>query len=94
MNTIIVRLFSLQLFSLLLLLGSATTLSAQTEVSWKQLADVSYEAKYHEEFGAEYLTPVFGKTPKIFDGKEVTVTGYIIPVDEEESAYILSRNPY
>ncbi|MEL6719120.1 MAG: DUF3299 domain-containing protein [Bacteroidota bacterium] len=81
-------------FLFIIFLGFNAQLSAQVKLSWKQLADVSYEAKYLEEFGAEYLTPVFGKTPKIYDKKEVVVTGYIIPVDEEESAYILSRNPY
>ncbi|MEM8523306.1 MAG: DUF3299 domain-containing protein [Bacteroidota bacterium] len=94
MNTTIVRLFSIQFFSLFFLLLSTNSLSAQTQVTWKQLADVRYEAKYLEDFGAEYLTPIFGKSPKLYDGKIVTVTGYMIPVDEEESAYIISRNPY
>lgn len=92
--TISIRQLLLKLSLFILLLSSNTILFAQIEVSWRQLADVSYEAKYHEEFGAEYLTPVFGKTPKLFADKEVSVTGYIIPVDEETGAYILSRNPY
>ena len=95
MITTSIRVFLLRLSLFLLLFTSLSyTLVAQTEITWKQLADVRYEAKYLEAFGAEYLTPVFGKTPKIYADKEVTITGYIIPVDEEAGAYIVSRNPY
>lgn len=91
---ITIRQFLFKLFFLSLILIFNTSLFAQTKVTWKQLADVRYEVKYLEDFGAEYMTPVFGKTPKIYADKEVIVTGYIIPVDEETGAYILSRNPY
>ena len=75
-----------------LLLSSA--LFSQTRISWELLADVEMTPKFFEELGAGYLVPTFGDGPVSFEGKEVLLTGYFIPFDEEDSFYVLSQNPY
>ena len=77
---------------ILMLIGLPLTIWAQTNLTWKQLADVEYEKRFFEEHNQNYLVPVFGKTPKAHEGKEVTVSGYIIPLDAK--LYALSKNPY
>jgi hypothetical protein len=84
----------LQLTFLGLFLSLATTNLAQSNLSWEALADLTYEAKWLKEYQMEYQVPVFGEQPKAQAGKEVAVTGYIIPIDAESTQFILSRYPY
>ncbi|MEM9848606.1 MAG: hypothetical protein AAF847_11995 [Bacteroidota bacterium] len=83
-----------KIFTITLLAFFSTTAFGQVKMTWNLLADISYEPKYFEEYDAEYLSPIFGKSPIAYSGKEVLVTGYIIPLDAEGSGYILSKNPY
>ena len=64
----------------------------QSEVTWKDLADVTYTEKYFEEYGQKYLVPVFGATPTKKQGKVVVIKGYFIPLDETVAA--LSKNQF
>lgn len=79
---------------LFFILSCGTTSFAQPFLTWNTLADVRYDSKYFEEYGASYLSPTFGEGPKSHSGKQVLVTGYVIPLDVENDAYILSKNPY
>ncbi|MEM9888464.1 MAG: DUF3299 domain-containing protein [Bacteroidota bacterium] len=80
------------LTSFMLLIG--LSVFGQVKITWNLLADIEYESKYFAEYDAEYLSPIFGKAPNAYNGKEVLVSGYIIPLDAEGSGYILSKNPY
>jgi hypothetical protein len=64
------------------------------ELTWKVLADVQYKDIYVEELDSYYWKPTFGATVKAMEGKEVFITGYLIPVDYEENFYVISRYPY
>lgn len=70
---------------------TTTSLTAQTSITWQQLGDVTFEDKYIEEEDGYYWYPTFGKTPLAYDGKEVRITGYIIPVDIYNGFYVLSK---
>ncbi len=72
----------------------STTAFAQTKLTWDILSDVEYESKYFEEYGTSYLAPTFGEKPTALNGKKVVVTGYLIPLDAANEAFILSKNPY
>ncbi|MCB9267633.1 MAG: DUF3299 domain-containing protein [Lewinellaceae bacterium] len=65
-------------------------------LSWKGLADVSFEMKYHEMAQAEVPIPIFGENIQAVAGKEVQISGYVIPLEEtgEESYIVLSAFPY
>lgn len=84
--------FSLLIF--IFILFNNLIINAQTSLSWKQLADVTFELKYFKEHNMKFLVPTFGKTPKVHEGKEVAITGYMLPLDPQGKVYALSKNPY
>jgi len=63
---------------------------------WKTLGKITYKKKYDELMGFKIDIPVFSDPIKALDGKEVTVKGYIIPVEGYKShkEFILSAFPY
>jgi len=67
---------------------------AQEKVSWHALSDVEFELQYVKEYEMRTMMPVFGETPRSYEGKEVTITGYIIPLNSKMTMYVLSRYPY
>ena len=68
----------------------------QTKSLWKTLSKITYKKKYDELMGFKIDVPVFSEQIKKLDGKEVTVKGYIIPVEGYKShkEFILSAFPY
>lgn len=63
---------------------------------WKTLADVTYKTKFDKMLGIDVNLPVFGKQVKVLDGKEITVKGYIIPMEgyKGQEYFVLSQFPY
>ncbi len=86
----------------LLLLGAALQfnyLVAQTGTAdnlWKTLAKITYKKEYDEFLGFKIDKPVFSEEIKALNGKEVTVKGFIIPVEGYKShkEFIFSAFPY
>jgi len=68
--------------------------AAPIELTWKALADVQYKDIYVAELDAYYWKPTFGPTVRAMEGKEVFISGYMIPVDYDENFYVVSRYPY
>ena len=75
------------------LLSTASMSMAQEYLDWAILADVSFEDHYSKEYKMDLLKANFGEIIKQYDGKEVMLTGYMIPIDPMGTAYVLSRNP-
>ena len=71
-----------------------STVQAQLDVNWRQLSDVTFEDKYLPDLDAYHWYPTFGEIVLALEGKEISITGYVIPVDYESNYYILSANPY
>lgn len=63
---------------------------------WKTLSKITYKKKYDELMGFKIDIPVFSDQIKKLDGTEVTIKGYIIPVEGYKShkEFILSAFPY
>jgi hypothetical protein len=76
------------------LLGFYLPLNAQIKLSWQLLSDVKFESVWHEEQQANFLVPTFGEGPSAFEGKEVLISGYFIPLSEDKMFFVLSANPY
>lgn len=70
--------------------------STPTESLWKTLAKITYKKEYDEFLGFKIDKPVFSQEIKALDGKEVTVKGFIIPVEgyKGHKEFILSAFPY
>lgn len=70
--------------------------SGTTESLWKTLAKITYKKEYDEFLGFKIDKPVFSEEIKALNGKEVTVKGFIIPVEgyKGHKEFILSAFPY
>lgn len=76
-----------------MLLLAATTLSAQDRM-WQTLGKVKIDYLNDKQLGYTVTYPTF--TPEILalDGKEITITGYIVPMDEGMGFFALSALPF
>lgn len=63
---------------------------------WKTLAKITFKKEYDELMGFKIDVPVFSKEIKALEGEEVTIKGYIIPVEGYKShkEFIFSAFPY
>ncbi len=70
--------------------------SGQEESLWKTLAKITYKKEYDEFLGFKIDKPVFSEQIHALDGKEVTVKGFIIPVEgyKDHKEFIFSAFPY
>ncbi len=74
-------------------------LSAQqvpTENVWKALSKISYKKEFDELMGFKVDKPVFSQSIKELENKELTIRGYIIPIEGYKShkEFIFSAFPY
>jgi hypothetical protein len=82
---------------LILILGIACSALAFfniTKISWEILRDVTFKKKWNASENMFVLEPQFGAKVTALKGKEVSLTGYMIPVDADANYYVLSANPY
>ena len=63
---------------------------------WKTLGKISYKKEYDELLGFKVDIPVFHPDVQALEGTQVTVKGYVIPVEgyKDHSDFILSAFPY
>jgi hypothetical protein len=80
---------------ILVLILVCTQVHAQEENFWHVLAQVGFEKK-KDPAGYEMEVPVFSKYLKTFQGKKVSLKGYIIPLDElgGQGKFMLSSMPF
>ncbi len=67
-----------------------------TDNVWKTLSKISYKKEYDELMGFKIDKPVFSDVVRSLENKEVTIKGYIIPVEGYKShkEFIFSAYPY
>ena len=63
---------------------------------WELLSSVEIVMGYDEFMGAEVEQPKFSEQLKLREGKELTLEGFIIPLQQEsdQDYFVLSRFPY
>lgn len=63
---------------------------------WKTLGKVTYKKEYDEMLGFKVDVPIFSADLQKLEGKEVTIKGYIIPVEGYKShkEFVFSAYPY
>lgn len=83
-----------RIFLIAALLVGDIPLYSQATIDWKTLADVRYKEVYNEKLQAYLYYPLFGHSVREFEGREIAITGYMLPIDAKRGLYILSRNPY
>ena len=72
-----------------------TTAEAQSDI-WKTLAKITFQKQYDEMMGFKVDVPVFSADVEALAGQEITVKGYIIPVEGYKShkEFVFSAYPY
>ncbi len=74
------------------------TLFAQGDAAnvWKTLGKITFKKEYDEMMGFKVDVPVFSQDVKNLEGKEVTLKGYIIPVEDYggQKEFVFSAFPY
>jgi hypothetical protein len=78
------------------LLMTSTVQAQEKENVWSTLSKVTYIKKYDEFLGFKIDVPVFAEDVKNLDGAEISLLGYIIPVEGYKShkEFIFSAFPY
>lgn len=63
---------------------------------WEVLSDLRLEQEYDDLIGEMIEMPVFSDKLKSYEGKEITVEGYVIPLQHTagQDYFVLSRFPY
>jgi hypothetical protein len=88
-----------QILTLIITFFMISNIFGQTQPTdniWKTLSKISYKKEYDDLMGFKIDKPVFGDAVKALDGKEITIKGYIIPVEGYKShkEFIFSAFPY
>ncbi|MFM2394680.1 MAG: hypothetical protein RLZZ546_2662 [Bacteroidota bacterium] len=84
------------ILSLFFVLNAFLSMSQSTDNVWKSLSKISYKKEYDDLMGFKVDKPIFSDAIKALDGKQITVKGYIIPVEGYKShkEFIFSQFPY
>lgn len=64
------------------------------KVTWETLRDVTFKKKWYAEESIYMLHPTFGPNVQKLKNQQVTITGYILPVDLDANLYVLSAFPF
>jgi hypothetical protein len=63
-------------------------------LTWRVLEKIDFEEKYVEMVQGKMLFPKFPAHIKQYNGKQVQVVGYAVPLDNSGTTIALSANPY
>lgn len=80
--------------TLIVTISVAYALFEPQKISWEALRDVTFKKKWNASENMFVLEPQFGPKVTALKGKEVSLTGYMIPVDADANYYVLSANPF
>ena len=67
--------------------------SAQTELSWEDFADIDFEPAYNEFYEEYFLKPTFGDKIKAHQGDTINITGYFLDIAGDSKVLLVSKNP-
>ena len=62
------------------------------EIEWEALTNIRFRLRYYSAVEMEMLAPVFPQSLKALDGKKITITGFVIPFDEDQELLAFSAN--
>ncbi len=83
------------LLAMVFYVSTLCSLQAQVNLNWEDLAtDLNYIEQYNEEYDLTYNQPIFSPKMMMLNGEEVTIKGYVLPLDVEGSYFVLSKLPY
>jgi len=78
-------------FPLMMLISMSAM--GQVDLTWDDLAKISYTEKYFAAYDSDFLYPEFSQEISNLEGKEISITGYFLDIDPNGNLLILSKNP-
>jgi len=63
-------------------------------IEWDVLKDVKFEGSFDENSSTEYDRPIFGESLEKLEGKQIEISGYVIPMDINLNYYVVSAYPF
>ena len=69
-------------------------LLSQINITWDDLGNVKIYQQVFPEDGLTYDVPSFSNSLKELNEKEVLISGYLIPLNNQDQMFVLSKNPY
>lgn len=64
------------------------------KLTWEMLRDVTFKKKWYPEESIYMLHPTFGPSVQKLKNQQVSITGYVLPVDLDANLYVLSAFPF
>lgn len=83
-----------KLFACFIAFSVVFSANAQTEVAWSTLMDITFKDIYLEGEDMYVYFPIFSQKQRELDTRQITISGYIIPIDVEQNQYVLSAFPF
>jgi len=76
--------------------GSIMAQTASTNNIWKTLSKITFRKEYDEMMGFKVDVPVFSQDVQDLSNQEITVKGYVIPVEgfKSHQEFVFSAFPY
>lgn len=72
-----------------------SVLTQPSSNGWDVFAKVKFSPQFVKEVNEYFLIPVFDSRIKFYEGKEMTLEGYYMPLElESQHTIVLSKNPY
>src|SRR5690606_24841254 len=72
----------------------ADPMQGAVKINWNQLTDVSFKTIFNKEYQMDIMYPVFGAEVKKIQSKQLSISGYMIPLDIKAGLYAISRFTY
>lgn len=84
------------LLCLMILSSAGWSLCAQEKTPWNTLAKIEIETRFDENLQFDIEYPIFSDEVKALDNKEITIEGFMIPLDElrGKNYFVLSSLPF
>ena len=82
------------LFAFATSLFSFVPTGAPVKLTWETLRDVTFKKKWYPEESIYMLHPTFCPSVQKLKNQQVSITGYILPVDLDANLYVLSAFPF
>ncbi|PWJ43278.1 DUF3299 domain-containing protein [Sediminitomix flava] len=65
-----------------------------SEGVWEALSDIKIKKGFDETLQMEVSVASFGPKVDLIEGQEITLSGYVMPIDTEDNTVILSSLPF
>jgi hypothetical protein len=85
---------SVPTWAMLLLLVFPLFAQNRDNLSWKALAKVTFKSERDEDLGYKVSRPIFDPSIEALENQQITIEGYVIPLEIGEKYFVISAYPF